>query len=153
VAQANATRTQHLRDIHFTHCFVRIWHRDYLETIFGPDKKACALFDYSPASCVFARSLGYISTWQMHADHDLLHTFLAQEQGLPYSPTLAHVAGVDYTPDADREAEEGRVLAFQRYLQRGIYDELLDVFDDPYGLAQVFKSAYRLRDPLGQQVA
>ena len=47
-------------------------------------------------------------------------------------------------PDDERAAEEGVVCAFQRYLNTEVYSDLLDVFDDPVALKQVYLAACRL---------
>jgi hypothetical protein len=135
----------------FKACQVWIWHDDYLETRFpkGLATAICpALFDYGAESSDRAKALGYgedsFSVRQMHLDHELAHTFLAEERGLSYSPTLAHVAGIQQTPDHEREEEEGIVCAFQCYLTQQIVSPLLDVFDDVYALAQVFNKVHRV---------
>jgi hypothetical protein len=137
-----------IRIVRFKHCQVWIWHFDYMETRFTAQKVCPAQFDYGPESCDRADALGYgrgsFGVRQMHLDHDLAHTFLAEAQGLNYSPTLAHVAGIQHTPDEERAKEEGFVCAFQCYLTKGIMSPALDVLDDPYGLAQVFNKAYRV---------
>jgi hypothetical protein len=129
-------RVMHLRDLQ-----VRLWTHDYLDTLFPGGATCPALFAYDNASRDKARELGYgDDVWQMHADHDPLHTFLAHEQGMPWSPTLAWVAGIaDTHPDA-RLVEEGIVTAFQRYMMTDDYDPQLDIFDDPRGLRDVFRA-------------
>lgn len=119
---------------------------DTFETRFPSGAVCAARFDDTPEARATADALGYgDDVWQLHADHDLLHSLLAHAQGQPYSPTLAHVAGVCVTPDAVRAAEEGLVTAFQRYVMTGAYDPQLDVLDDPRGLRAVFCAAFRLR--------
>jgi hypothetical protein len=57
-----------------------------------------------------------VSVREMNAGHDLTHCLLAEWIGLPYSPTLASVAGGPLIESDLNAAEEAAVLALQRYL-------------------------------------
>src|SRR3954470_22829771 len=121
------------RTIAFRGCAVRIWSFDYLETVFlspdGRELKAPALLTHSPENSTNARALGYgpeISELRrFHVEHEIGHTAFAEAIGLPYSPTLAHVAGLAPATDAAREQEEGQVFAVQRYINTGYCDPVL----------------------------
>jgi hypothetical protein len=52
-----------------------------------------------------AVSLGYTSPEQLNREHDFLHSFLAAEMGLEYSPTLQNVV-LPGIIDADGRARE-----------------------------------------------
>jgi hypothetical protein len=84
-----------------------------------------------------ARRAGYGTTAAALAayclEHEIAHTFLAEAQGQPHSPTLydqAHrPAGYTYSPAeiADWIAPEERVVkAFQRYANTGVVSAALD---------------------------
>lgn len=57
-----------------------------------------------------------VSVREMNEGHDLTHCLLAEWIGLPYSPTLASVAGGPLIESDLNDAEEAAVLAVQRYL-------------------------------------
>lgn len=110
-----------VRKLSFQNCEVWFWNDDYLETVFPDGKKCPALFDYGDESRRLARALGYTDTVQgvrqMHIDHELAHTFLAEREGKPYSPVLRGVAAPDERPSQiERLSEEHRVLEFQKRL-------------------------------------
>jgi hypothetical protein len=64
---------------------------------------------------VTAAQIG-VSVNEMNAGHDLTHCLLAEWIGLPYSPTLASVAGGPLIESDLNAAEEAAVIALQRYL-------------------------------------
>lgn len=72
-----------------------------------------------------ARSLGYsgsdeAAVWATTADHDVLHTAMAEAQGNPWSARLHAVAhGYALAPDAV-EQEERLVLLAQRLKNAGL---------------------------------
>lgn len=114
----------------FVGCRVDVWTPEYLETVFPGDRKARALFTYDDDVRMNAERLAY--GWdelrRFHVDHELGHTIVAEAQGLDYSPTLAHVAGVRELAQMDRWAEEALVFAVQRYANDGTRDAGLSLF-------------------------
>ncbi|MDQ3833618.1 MAG: hypothetical protein M3315_08280 [Actinomycetota bacterium] len=75
-------------------CIVRIWaHRRYLETIY-PDGTTVPASPQGDAEYVArAKALGYgADTWGMCREHELLHSWLCENLGLPHSPTLKAVS-------------------------------------------------------------
>jgi hypothetical protein len=94
---------------------VRVWRPDYLETVW-PDGKVCpALFVDDDQARQHAREWGYgDDVRRMHFEHELTHTLLAQVVGQAYSATLAHVAGVQHTPEGARALEEHLVVEHQK---------------------------------------
>lgn len=104
----------------FSACLVRIFAAErYLETVFADGTKVPAAAGDSEADVARAHALGYGGdTWAMTRDHELLHTSLAENAGLSYSPTLWALAhGEPMPPDVQRE--EGLVLHVQRLINRG----------------------------------
>lgn len=72
-------------------------------------------------SLAMAARLGYVDTWTMSRDHELMHTWLAAEAGLTHSPTLwrvAHPHDLDNPPDDDVAYEEQVVLDAQGALDK-----------------------------------
>ena len=106
--------------IHFRSCQVHYFPEDgYLETRF-PDGLVCpALFTRNYEDWERCNSMGYRSPREMHFDHELSHTFLAEAEALDYSPVLHSVARAKAGQEAHCPGaweEEARVMAFQRYL-------------------------------------
>ena len=109
--------------IHFRNCRVHYFPEDgYLETRF-PDGLVCpALFTRNPEDWDRCKSLGYKSPREMHFEHELSHTFLAEAEGWNCSPVLHSVALAKAGKEAEclwAWEEEARVMAFQRYLNTG----------------------------------
>ena len=114
--------------LRFTGCTVRMLHDRYMETVYPDGGIVPALFVEDVQARETAAAHGYgTDVVQMHKDHDVAHTFLAEVCGQPYSKVLRHVAGGLTVPDDERTAEEGLVLAFQRYVQTGAADPLLAI--------------------------
>lgn len=68
------------------------------------------------ASAPMALRLGYAGDVEaLTRDHDLIHSWLADELGLPQSISLAQTAGLDVPGDL-AGLEEDAVLAVQRYI-------------------------------------
>jgi hypothetical protein len=66
-----------------------------------------------------ARRLGYPSVNQMVIEHDLLHMWIAQQSGLPWSPVLHGLAFGDSPPADLAASEEADALALAHALNRG----------------------------------
>ena len=80
---------------------------------------------------------------QMSVEHELLHSWIAERQGLPYSPTLyalaTHPDGDFRRPPAcasvrEQQWEEGLVRDFARFLHTGHRTGRVDDFADASGL-------------------
>lgn len=63
-----------------------------------------------------AASLGYEGPWELNRMHDPMHSWLADQLGLPYSPTLHGVARSAPASTELATSEEAAVLALQRYV-------------------------------------
>lgn len=98
-----------------------------LRTYFPDGTYLDASPNYDKNSFDRAVAIGYDGdTWWMSREHELVHTFLAVKAGLPYSPTLWTVANKGKPGDAPndyREAEEGVVMEFQRYMNTGVAED------------------------------
>lgn len=105
-------------DIPLERVTFRIWKADYVETIFDDGTKVPAAPQIDSDYARQAHELGYTDVNLMMREHELLHTLLSQANGLPFSPTLWHVAhkDTDKTTLEYMYAEEKRVLDAQRVL-------------------------------------
>lgn len=114
--------------IPFRNCHVRYFPEAfYLETVF-PDGEMCpALFTFTDEDAAKARTLGYHPTrsgiTQMHLEHELSHTFVAEALGEPYCPVLRSVA-VKGPCEGAWEREE-LVVDWQRYMNGAAASEQL----------------------------
>lgn len=74
-----------------------------------------------------ARALGYgegeEAVWEMHREHDLLHTIVSQAQGWPWSPTLWAAAHGVTLPPGIIPQEERLVFLAQRIGNEGKFWE------------------------------
>lgn len=81
-----------------------------------------AIDDPSQENVDRAHEIGYPDTWGMNRHHDLVHSFLADREGKPFSPTLYHACHPDSPIGSDpeeRAREECKVLEFQRFVMSG----------------------------------
>lgn len=136
------------RIIPFRHCALHVWTEDFVETVFSDGRKCPAAFTVSDETRLTASDCGYASIRQMHFEHEIAHTFLSQEMGLPWSSVLRRVAlGEPWTFSQERSDEEAMVLAFQTYLNVSPWldrlNDALTLGNDVYGLARVFTACYR----------
>lgn len=81
-------------------------------TLFADGLTLSASHDEQPGQLETAERLG-VSVAQMNAEHDLVHSMLAQWLGLPHSPTLYGVATKNYF--AAHSVEEQAVLGIQAF--------------------------------------
>ena len=82
-----------LKTLHFKHCKVVIWNEMYMETVFEDGLTAPALYIFDDDSNKLAKLMGYgHDVRQLHREHDIAHTFLAEAEGKLYSPVLRGVA-------------------------------------------------------------
>jgi hypothetical protein len=103
---------------------VWLWNHEYLETIFPDGGVARALFVRDHVARSNAWALGYRrDVRRMHLEHELAHTFLAEERNLPYSPVLRHVAGGPQISSEARAEEEALVFAFVAYIHSNVWDK------------------------------
>lgn len=103
-----------------------------METVFPDGLLAPALFSFTEDDKKRALLLGYDdNVEQMHREHDPAHTFLAEAEGLLYSPVLRGVATRKYLTQAQIDAEEHKVLMFQRYMNTGVSHPVLHSFSLP----------------------
>jgi hypothetical protein len=113
--------------ITFQHCRLEVDHADrYMETVFEDGSVAPARPNFEPSDITRAHDLGYDGdTWQMTLDHELMHTWVAEMMGQPYSVILWNVAhgGKNRWPPGGKE-EEGYVTSMQRFLRLGVPDDL-----------------------------
>lgn len=112
-------------EIRFKGCRVLVWpERGLLHTVFPDGTYVPAVGNGDPDSIARARELGYgdgpAATWHMSREHEVLHTVLAEHMGEPHSPTLWAVAHHVPNERGVKASEEGRVLALQAYLRRGV---------------------------------
>lgn len=71
----------------------------------------------TPDAVRLAEDLGYPDTWSMSRGHEIAHTWLAVEEGYPFSLTLRQVAHQGEAPVltwGQVAYEEAKVLAWQR---------------------------------------
>lgn len=126
MSEADAHGVQPIRIFPFAGCLVRVWTRDFLETVF-PDGCACpALFVDDYDNRRNAEAWGYRpgpdGVRRMHFEHELLHTYLSEAVGLPFSPVLRKWARGDNAiawaaiKQSDRHADEARAVEFARML-------------------------------------
>ena len=129
-----------MRKIIFQACEVVIWNESYMETVFPDGNIAPALFSFADSDKRLAAVLGYgDNVLQMHREHDVAHTFLAEAEGQLYSPVLRGIAISQFVPLVPREREEERVLMFQRYLNTGQTSKALDGLSSLEQLARQFR--------------
>jgi hypothetical protein len=107
-----------MKEIAIGACVIRIWpETHYLETCFiGGTKVPAAPNPDDPASVALAARLGYTgpdACWQLSRAHEALHTWIAVQEGLDFSPTLWYVAYHVKPPPGLMRDEEARVLALQ----------------------------------------
>jgi hypothetical protein len=92
----------------------------YAETLFPDGTRVPAVPHTTKQYRQTAERLGYgDDVAALSREHEFIHSFLCQRQGLPYSPTLwavAHNHGKGCISLAKQRMEESVVLAFQRYL-------------------------------------
>lgn len=107
----------------FRNCEVRYFPAaDYLETVFQDGAKCPAQFTFFKADYEKAFELGYKGSYswsrspvtQMHCEHELSHTFIAEALGEPWCPVLRSVAVKG--PCEGAWEREALVMDWQRYL-------------------------------------
>lgn len=109
-----------MHSLSFQACEVVVWSDDYIETVFSDGAVAPALFSYTEQDRQLAMAIGYgDDVRQMHREHDVAHTFLAEMEGDSYSPVLRGIATHKPLMGTAREREETKVLMFQRYVCTG----------------------------------
>lgn len=115
----------------FQHCRVIVdRRRAVVVTIFDSGCQVEAAPNLDADSIERAGQLGYRGAdaervRRMTLHHDLLHTVLAEAEGLPWSPTLHAVAHRYRLPPGEVEREERRVLCAHRLLNLGSLRALL----------------------------
>lgn len=102
-----------------------------VRTTFADGSELVATPQHDAESIARARSLGYTGTdeevvWGLTRDHDLLHSLLAEAQGLGASPTLHAVARGARVDPVAADMEERAVLLIQRLLNVGLAGVLAD---------------------------
>lgn len=127
---------------------VEVW-PGHLRTTFADGTALDAAANTDPESVARAHALGYAGdTWQLSRDHEIVHLWLAQLLGWPVSPTLWTAARPGRPGSAApglREAEEVLVLAFQRWLRQGAWDDHLQpLVDAGFDLAALAGQARRI---------
>ena len=110
-----------MRIIRFQNCIVRADEaRGYTETVFPDGCKVPAYPVGGPGQRGTAAALGYGGDLAaMCREHEILHTWLCEQFGLPHSPTLwavAHGHGPGCAPVWAQHGEEELVLGFQAFL-------------------------------------
>ena len=127
-------------------CQSRGWH---FRTVFPDGLTADGVPDPADAAQLAkARGLGYgDDVWRMGAEHDLLHTLLAQRRGWPHCPVLRRVAEVKW-PRLDEVVRDGLTAAdveavvyqFQAYLNRAwTPHSLLNVLGDLHAVERAVR--------------
>lgn len=138
----------------FRGCELRIFPADeYVETVFWPDgATAGATRDSSEMGNVsYARHLGYRDCFEALVSHEACHTFVSEQMGHPYSPTLYAVAR-QYAPGTvpyeARLYEEAVVLSFERWANLREWAPVLDHTDIRFRLPRWLKQWEVLRGEL-----
>jgi hypothetical protein len=94
----------------------------YVETRFDDGATVGSTPNDDPHTLRMAADLGYgTDTWTMSRDHEMAHTWLAHQAGLPWSPTfwrIAHPEAEGSIGDDEVAEEEAKVLSFQRALDK-----------------------------------
>jgi hypothetical protein len=142
--------TQPVRSYAFNRCRVDVWHEDFVETVFADGLACPALFAHDDHARQTASECGYATdaagVRQLHLEHELAHTFVAEALGYPWSLCLRRVAaGLPWTFDVARDVEERLVLQFQHYVNGGRPQRLLRAELGPrlLALAEEFKRIAR----------
>ena len=113
----------------------------YVETLFPEDDTKCpSIPQYNTPEIKTAEELGYGTRMEdvkrMTIEHEILHTFLCESCGLPYSPTLWSVAhnqdrSVEGVIDIWRQyEEEALILSFQKYLNTKMVEPPLEHYQE-----------------------
>lgn len=123
--------TPPLRIHHFRHCLVfECSEARWLETRFADGSKVPAAPEPTDEYLARAVALGYSGddpAWECCRAHELMHTLIAEARGWPWSSQLWALArGIEY----DGWREESLVLGFQRWLNDGTHDPVLDALPD-----------------------
>jgi hypothetical protein len=109
-----------VRTLTFKNCVVRLEESGFTETRFADGTRVPAYPTGLPEQAELSRRLGYgADVMRMCREHEVLHTWLCELFGLPYSPTLwavAHENAEGCAPDWAQREEESLVLSFQAYL-------------------------------------
>ena len=99
---------------------MRLEESGFTETRFPDGTRVPAYPSGLPEQAQMSRRLGYgADVMRMCREHEVLHTWLCELFGLPYSPTLwavAHDNAGGCAPDWAQREEEALVLSFQAYL-------------------------------------
>src|SRR5947209_2625946 len=81
------------RTLTFKNCVVRLEESGFTETVFPDGTRVPAYPTGCPDQLKMAKALGYDADLaRMCREHEVLHTWLCELFGLPYSPTLWAVA-------------------------------------------------------------
>lgn len=109
-----------MKDVIIGGCVIRIWHADFLQTLFPGGAALPSAPNYRPEDRTTAAELGYgeddAGCYRMWQEHDPLHSFTAVQEGLDFSPTLWHAATQRKPPPGLMRDEEDRVKALQQLL-------------------------------------
>ena len=131
----------------FRGCYVRYYPAtQFTETIFPDGASVPAAPTDTDYYRDMASRLGYGSDLAACSrEHEILHTFLAEEQGLPHSDVMWAIAhgSEESVPLWQRECEERVVMEFQRYLNGAEPDSL----DMPEYLLALRDNALRMLRP------
>jgi hypothetical protein len=110
----------------FKNCVVRLEESGFTETVFPDGTRVPAYPTGCPDQLDMAEKLGYgPDLARMCREHEILHTWLCELFGLPYSPTLwavAHGQAEGCAPVRAQQEEESLVLAFQALLNDAAAD-------------------------------
>lgn len=92
----------------------------WLTTRFPSGREVAVAVAVDPGLEQLALDLGYgEDLWQMSRDHELAHSWLAVQQGWPWSWALYQAGGGTVRRTAGEiEEEEFMVLVFQKYLRK-----------------------------------
>ena len=132
------TNMEHL---FFSECTVGInMVSGYVETVFEDEKVAPA--SPSPGLEIYSKDLGYGHDLRLLTIHNqILHTFLMEHFGHPYSPFLWAVA---HEQESDGFWERAIVLSFQKYMNGRGVDPILENYEKE--LRKVKGAARKLLD-------
>lgn len=110
----------------FKNCVVRMEKSGFTETVFRDGSRVPAYPTGLADQREIGKRLGYgCDLARMCREHEVLHTWLCELFGLPYSPTLwavAHGQAEGCAPLWAQQEEESLVLAFQALLNNAAAD-------------------------------
>jgi hypothetical protein len=98
-------------------------HEGYIETVYDDGTVSTGIPSFNSEQRARAVALGYESSnqgvWEMHKEHELLHSILSEAEGWPMSPSHYLWAKFGESPKGMIPREESLVFLLQRALNVG----------------------------------